>query len=85
MKICYIKCSRSCMLEAGLKYLATVHQAATEMSVENAVIGAIIPIQKDYKFWQEKGREIRETAQPIRIIFNWETTGFLEKTRLLLN
>ncbi len=33
--------------EAGLKYLATVHQAATEMrSVENAVIGAIILMHK---------------------------------------
>ncbi|MDY0092125.1 MAG: TAXI family TRAP transporter solute-binding subunit [Candidatus Vecturithrix sp.] len=52
--------------EAGLKYLATVHQAATEMSMENAVIGAIIPMHKGaYKFWQEKGREIPETAQPI--------------------
>jgi TRAP transporter TAXI family solute receptor len=52
--------------EAGLKNLANVHRAATEMSVEGAMVGALIPLHKGaYKFWTEKGIEIPETAKPI--------------------
>lgn len=52
--------------EAGLKNLANVHQAAKEMSVEGALVGAIIPLHKGaYTFWTEKGLEIPETAKPI--------------------
>jgi len=52
--------------EAGLKNLANVHQAAKEMSVEGALVGALIPLHKGaYTFWTEKGLEIPEAAKPI--------------------
>ena len=52
--------------DEGLANLANVHRAATEMSVEGAMIGALIPLHKGaYKFWTEKGIEIPETAKPI--------------------
>lgn len=49
----------------GLQHMLTAHGAAREMSVENALTGASVPIHPGaYRFWTEQGLDIPEELKP---------------------
>jgi uncharacterized protein len=51
--------------EQGLQHMRTAHQAANEMTIEDGLKGAAVPIHPGaVKFWQEKGLTIPDDLKP---------------------
>ncbi|WP_045214962.1 TAXI family TRAP transporter solute-binding subunit [Desulfonatronovibrio magnus] len=51
--------------EAGLQHMRTAHGAAREMSIENGIMGASVPLHPGaYRFWSEQGIDIPEHLKP---------------------
>lgn len=49
----------------GLKHMQTAHGAAREMSVENGISGASVPLHPGaYRFWTEQGLDIPDNIKP---------------------
>ncbi|MFP4084559.1 MAG: TAXI family TRAP transporter solute-binding subunit [Desulfonatronovibrio sp.] len=49
----------------GLKHMLTAHGAARDMSIENGIVGASIPLHPGaYRFWEEQGLDIPDAVKP---------------------
>ncbi len=49
----------------GLKHMVTAHSAAREMSIQNGLTGASVPLHPGaFKFWTENGLDIPDTLKP---------------------
>jgi len=49
----------------GLKHMVTAHSAARNMSIENGLVGASVPLHPGaYKFWTEHGLNVPESLRP---------------------
>lgn len=49
----------------GLQHMVTAHSAAREMSIENGLVGASVPLHPGaYKFWTEQGLAVPENLKP---------------------
>ncbi len=49
----------------GLKHMLTAHGAARDMSIENGIVGASVPLHPGaYRFWEEQGLDIPDNLKP---------------------
>lgn len=59
------KCLEAVYSEQGLKEMVTAHKAAKNMSIENGIKGASIPLHPGaVRFWEEKGVDIPPNLMP---------------------
>ncbi len=50
----------------GLEHMRKAHKAASEMSIQNGLVGLSAPLHKGaYRFWKEQGLEIPDKYKPI--------------------